>query len=275
MEQQDYTSIPYPPAYYLNLKQGSEEWKKRRQDFAVTGSKIADVLNLGAYGGNAKKLFKHKKANTEEKFSTFQTEVIFAHGTKNEPVAAGHLETWLKEEYPDKDWTVAECGINVHKSKKNYYYGASPDRLIVNNDGTIAAIVEIKCPYKKVLHWNGFQGYLNFLKKTGCTPPLPLTDTRNIRIYTEYFLQMQMQMCTCKVEFGFFVGWTPKEMVIVRVDFNQEIWDLVEGKLDQFVDALNTNNDKNLIDKQTSAKIEQKINECQDKHNKLVYFKEF
>lgn len=270
-----YTVLPYPPEYYLNLKQGSEEWKKRRQDFPITGSKIADALNLSAYGGNVKKLFKHKKQNTEEKFSSFQTEVIFAHGTKNEPVAAGHFARWIKEEYPTKNWKVVECGINVHKSSKNYYYGASPDRLIVDENGKIDAVVEIKCPFKKVLHWNGFQGYLNFLKKYGATPPLPLTPTRNIRIYTEYYLQMQMQMCTCKVNFGFFVGWTPKEMVIVQVYFNEEIWKLVEEKLDQFVDAVVENDETKLIDKKTTSEIESKINKTQDENNKLVYFKQF
>lgn len=74
-----YTTLPYQPSFYMNLKQGSDDWKERRKDFPVTGSQIASVFNLSAYNRSAKKLYQNKKNNTEEKFSRYQTEVIFGH----------------------------------------------------------------------------------------------------------------------------------------------------------------------------------------------------
>lgn len=272
LNQRDYTKLPNPVTFYMNLQQGSETWKDARKHFPITGSQIASVFNLSAYGGNPKKLLKQKQTNTEEQFSRYQTEVIFAHGTKNEPIAAAEFEEWYKSEFPlAENWTVAETGISPYKGKK-YFYGASPDRLIVDETGTVQAIVEIKCPFKKVFHWNGFMSYLSFLDKHGSTPT-KITETCNIRIYSEYFLQMQMQMSANNVVYGYFVGWTPTQLVILFVPFHKELWEKAEKTMDNFVDALSTSNEKLLIKKEESKKMEQEIKDLQDKHNKLVYYK--
>lgn len=269
-----YTTLPHPPTYYMNLKQGSEEWKERRKDFPVTGSQIAAVFNLSAYGNNPKKLYNQKTTNTEEKFSDFQVKRIFAHGTESEPKAAEEFTRWYFETFPELDESVVECGINTYRSEsKGYYFGASPDRLIINNSNAeITGIVEIKCPYKKILHWNGFSGYLGFLRMNGGTPTT-LTPTCNIRIYSEYYLQMQMQMRSTNVKMGYFAGWTPKEFIIIEVPFSQELWNEVEKGLNQFVDALNEHDTKKLMDKNKSKEFEQIITKLQDEGNKLVYYK--
>lgn len=273
MSETKYTTLPYQPSFYMNLKQGSDEWKERRKDFPVTGSQIASVFNLSAYNGSAKKLYQNKKNNTEEKFSRFQTEVIFGHGTRSEPIAAARFWRWFQQEFPDKSqWTVAESGISTYKSRgKGYFFGASPDRIIVDEEGQIQGIIEIKCPYKKVLHWNGFNNYLSFLKKHGSTPTT-ITETCNIRVYNEYYLQMQMQMQSTGVKYGYFVGWTPYEMVIVKIPFSEELWKDTEQKLEEFVEALNEGDTGKLIAKEETAKFEQRIKKLQDEKNVLVYY---
>lgn len=273
MSDRDFTTLPHPSTYYMNLQQGSDTWKEARKDFPITGSQIASVFNLSAYGGNPKKLLRQKKSNTEEQFSRYQTEVIFAHGTRNEPVAAAEFEAWFKSEFPERSqWSVAETGISPYRSNgKKYYYGASPDRLLVDEQGKIQGIVEIKCPFKKVFHWNGFLSYLSFLSKNGTTPT-KVTETCNIRVYTEYFLQMQMQMSANGVDFGYFVGWTPSQLVILHIPFHAEFWSRAEHIMDDFVDALKLNKEELLIKKEASKKFEAEIKELQDNCNKLVYF---
>ena len=46
----------YQPSFYMNLKQGSDEWKEAIKRFPVTGCQIASVFNLSAYNGSAKTL---------------------------------------------------------------------------------------------------------------------------------------------------------------------------------------------------------------------------
>ena len=275
-----YTLLPQSPNYYKNLEQGTDEWKQARKDFVLTGSELGSLLNINSYNVSKKNLFQYKKTNTEKQYSDYQINTIFKWGNTNEPIAAGIFETWYKKNVSPSHSVKATGSYPFTTSKSGYYVAASPDRLVLDNVGQIISVVEIKCPWKKELYWNGIPEFLKITRaQHGILPVNVNKEIVNLRLPNDYFVQIQMQMAATKTTMGYFVGWAPNEFIIIEVQFSSSLWyNFIEPEIEQFahslVDSSSDAKIQSLIEqREFRSQLTQMITLIQDESNKLLYYK--
>jgi hypothetical protein len=116
--------------------------------------------------------------------------------------------------------TVTECGLYLDIDIP--YIGGSPDR-IVNCLCCPPACLEIKCPYS-----------INFTSPKDEKVNLPyikkdhagnFTLNRNHRYYT----QCQVQMAVARINFGYFMVWTPHGHIVEKLTLDKELWQAMKN----------------------------------------------
>ena len=125
--------------------QGSKEWHELRRGF-VTASKVADIMAKTKTGPSASRqnylielAIQRVTGIVEE---SYKNEAMM-RGTEEEPKARAAYETITKT-------FVEEVPFVKHKTIE--WFGASPDGIIKNNDGTYN-LLEIKNP-NSATHWS-------------------------------------------------------------------------------------------------------------------------
>ncbi len=187
-----------PLGYYQTLEQGSQEWLEARKEFALTASEFGAALGLSKYK-TAERLLHMKRNGMQETFSPFAQKFILGWGQNNEINAVESFEdhTGLR---------TRSCGLfPVESSGGQYLFAASPDRLVLDSDGTtVTHVLECKCPYTKKV-------YATILLKD-CTIP------------NDHYIQVQAQLAATNLSEGFYVCWTPYHVAICLIKFDRELW---------------------------------------------------
>jgi hypothetical protein len=197
--------IPYPLSYYYNLKQNTEEWHKRRQDFTLTASEMGAALGLSKHTTFRKLLTKKRillHSLTEQASSppNQYLERILEWGRNHESVGTSMFEriTGLKTEETGIYPIMAPTALG-----ERFVFAASPDRRICHPEtGKLFAVLEVKCPWTKKIY-----GELN----SGLLP-------------TDHYIQLQAQMVGAQVDFAYYTCWTPDCTVIAEVTRDYDLW---------------------------------------------------
>ncbi|XP_052747032.1 uncharacterized protein LOC112057632 isoform X1 [Bicyclus anynana] len=182
----------------------SSLWHEERK-YRITASKFYTVCHLR----DSSKPGFSKIILNERNFKSRAT----THGILNESVA-------LKEYVKKYDVNIEPCGLFINKERP--YLGATPDGLLGNE-----TIIEIKCPYtsrNKMI--------------SPVTVPYLVYDNINktlvIKKSSPYYYQIQGQLyCTEKLYCNLIV-YTYKEMVVIFVSRDNEFFNNMLNKLDNF-----------------------------------------
>lgn len=143
--------------------------------------------------------------------------VATTYGKTNEFIARAAYITKMQDLHVN--FRVKDSGLVLNN---NYpFCGVSPDGL-TSCDCCGDGVLEIKCPY--LMRSGNSQPYLN---KRDC-PIKEVRDAGN-RYYKlqdnhEYYYQVQMEMSLTNRDFCDFVVWNPKDVIIIRVDKNEQFW---------------------------------------------------
>lgn len=159
------------------IEQRSEEWFKQRLGH-VTASRMSEALSRGT--GVTRD--KYKMQLISERL-TGQSEKSFSNGymewgTQQEKFALMRYEC-------DKDCIVDAAEFYTHPTIK--WLGASPDGLLMDEDGSIKGLIEIKCLKT--------ENHLEFFLSE--SPKIP----------AKYIVQMQTQMWVTGAEWCDFVSY--------------------------------------------------------------------
>lgn len=223
-------SLEHPLSYYHNLRQNTSEWKSARQEF-ITASEMSIALQLSTTY-TPRKLLADKLVGRERTFSTYVQKHLLQWGVDHEKDGIEILQRFI----PDY-WQIEETGLHPfvvtaaaaaeNNSAKPAKLGASPDRLLVNKKKKTkddlpvpVAIVEVKCPaqvkdiYKEFIPcWDQIIAGSPPTEKR--IPPI---------IKDEHYVQMQAQMRATGLKEGFYVCWSPKRTIIIKVVFDETLW---------------------------------------------------
>ncbi|KAJ8921167.1 hypothetical protein NQ315_013639 [Exocentrus adspersus] len=147
--------------------------------------------------------------------SNFTGNTFTKYGNDNEINAIKDFEKVLGQ-------CVISCGLFIHQDYP--FLAASPDGLIGED-----ALVEVKCPYKakdltpeEAIATQQIQ-YATFENRK-------LSLKRSDR----YYYQVQGQLFVTRREFCYFVVWSPKGLVYEKIGKDQECWDKMFPKLEEF-----------------------------------------
>lgn len=272
--------LPHDDEYYRNLDQTTVDWELARKDFSSTGSGLAVLCGLSAYKEKRSNMVKYKKTNTEKKHSQFVIDNIFSWGKNNEKNGRHVLEEYFTEIGKQNEFIFSECGIQPALTKTGVHIGASPDGILRDKEtNEIKHVVEIKCPYSRNFgKYGGIDEYIEYVSSEEnihhLTPSI--TDTVNLRIPAEYFIQIQMQLFATGTRTGYFVGWTPHCSFVLEIPFHQRLWEEhFEPKCDEFYlevkDKIKPVDDKKV--NKEGKELKKEIDNIQDVYNKLVYLR--
>lgn len=234
--------LKYPSlSYYHNLKQNTTEWLQAREEFLLTASQMGQALGLCPYR-TARSLLQSKRTKTPSKqlFSPYQERIIkWGRDHERDAVAAFERATGLKTLetglYPIQVLTAVDPDCPDGDLLEEFPFAASPDRLIVSEeDASVTATLEVKCPWKQEI-------YPGLRNKT--RPSIP----------SDHYVQVQAQMKAVQVDQSFYVCWTPKETVIVRINFDPVIWKKIEQLLLDFVTLLKKNEVEEIEEKTSTV----------------------
>jgi len=200
--------IPFAGMVDLEIKQGTDEWKKLRLG-KVTASRVADVMSKIKSGESASRknykmdLVVERLTNTPT--SSF-TNAAMAWGTETEPLARMAYEAF-KGEFVDQ---VVFCN---HPTIE--WFGCSPDGT--TKDG----LIEIKCPNTAT--------HIDYL--LAGVPP------------AKYVPQMQTQMACTGAKWCDFVSFDPRlppelQLFVVRLNRDEAYIQEIEAEVKQFLDEV-------------------------------------
>jgi (S)-2-hydroxy-acid oxidase len=116
------------------------------------------------------------------------------------------------------DFTMQECGLFV--SEKVPYVGASPD-AVTQCTCCGRGIFETKCPYS--------------LRDGDRIQSLPYMRDGKLKRNHDYFYQLQAEMKFAHAEYGDFCVWTPYEMHVERIHFDEEFEQVARQRLSRMV----------------------------------------
>ena len=141
--------------------------------------------------------------------SSFMGNTATRYGIANEPKAA---ECYLsKITKLHKSLYIRNCGLFV--MEKHSFIGATPDRIAsCNCHGE--RVIEIKCPItiKDSADFKALK-YLDFCE-----------NVFQLKYSHPYYSQVQCQMAATNTQTADFVVWTPKDILIVEVNFDSNHW---------------------------------------------------
>lgn len=140
------------------------------------------------------------------------------YGKDNEAIARKYYGEYMAEKH--KSFKVEECGLYINN--KFPHLGASPDGII-SCDCCGVGVVEIKCPYSARNDAN-LSAYIE--KKTSPLQTVQIggNESATICYSHEYYYQLQMQMQLTETFFGDLVVWHTEELVIIRVQRDDDFW---------------------------------------------------
>lgn len=168
------------------------EWYSARSG-KFTASGFGKLMTDTKKGGWTIPALNYIYEKAREKFSGGNVKTLMTKpmrwGSRMESPAMKALERYL-------DKTVHECGFVTHPQITEA--GATPDGLILDDDGYETALVEIKCPYNPKVHLN----YYNRIK-TGA----------NLKgIKPQYYWQVQGELWVMGLDLGYFVSFDPRRL---------------------------------------------------------------
>lgn len=133
--------------------------------------------------------------------------------------------------------SVRECGLFIDARRS--WLAASPDGIVTDGkDGPWLFCLEVKCPYK---HRNSrvedacrddpaFCLYIqDQAQRRPGEPPVYRLKTSH-----SYYTQVQVQLAVTGLQRADFVVFTLKEVAIVPVNFDPELWEETVSKLETF-----------------------------------------
>lgn len=197
---------------YINLEQGSEEWKQARLGH-VTASNMAEVMSKGKGTGEAVGRYKYKVRLVAERLTMTAgesyTNAAMQWGIEQEQFACIAYEA-QKETFVDK------IGFVLHPDIK--WLGVSPDR-IVGHEG----LIEVKCPNTTT--------HLDYLFEN--------------KVPAEYYKQIQCQLWVTGRQWCDFVSYDPRlpkrnQLLIVRTERDESLIKEMEAETLKFLAEVET-----------------------------------
>lgn len=197
---------------YINLEQGSDEWKQARLGH-VTASNMAEVMSKGKGTAEAVGRYKYKVRLVAERLTMTAGEsysnAAMQWGIEQEQFACIAYEA-QKENFVDK------IGFVLHPEIK--WLGVSPDR-IVGHDG----LIEVKCPNTTT--------HLDYLFEN--------------KVPAEYYKQIQCQLWVTGRQWCDFVSYDPRlpkrnQLLIVRTERDESLIKEMEAQTLQFLAEVET-----------------------------------
>ena len=161
------------------IAQRSPEWFAQRCG-NVTGSMMAAVLAKGS--GITRENYRWKIVAER---LTGKVEESFSNSATN---WGAEKESFAKQAYEARAGVlVDDVGFCTHPTIK--WLGASPDGLLMDKDGSIKGLIEIKCPFKTEIH-------LGYRLQNQCPP--------------KYVAQVQCQLWVTERDWTDFVSYDPR-----------------------------------------------------------------
>jgi len=197
---------------YINLEQGSDEWKQARLGH-VTASNMAEVMSKGKGTAEAVGRYKYKVRLVAERLTMTAGEsysnAAMQWGIEQEQFACIAYEA-QKETFVDK------IGFVLHPDIK--WLGVSPDR-IVGHEG----LIEVKCPNTTT--------HLDYLFDN--------------KVPAEYYKQIQCQLWVTGRQWCDFVSYDPRlpkrnQLLIVRTERDESLIKEMEVQTLQFLAEVET-----------------------------------
>lgn len=176
---------------YPVLEQGSEEWLQARRQCTVTTSEFGAAMGICQYQSRAA-LVRRKLAGDVAERANFYMQM------------GSHYEDYIARAYAEVEQSeVMPFGMLVAHYDDGLTLGCSPDRAVLNGEGEIAHLVEIK-----------------------------YTHSGNMTVPFGHLAQMLGQQVLFEVPFVDYVKWAPNEVTadcrmvlnICRVQFAPELW---------------------------------------------------
>ena len=201
-------SLKYTPQQRLNVEactqsQGqSKRWFEERQ-FRLTASKFGVIV-------------KRRRQHTSLVHQLLYTSVspsvsALQWGRDHEPDALHKYRQTLSDDMTliSASFYVDQCG----------FLGASPDGIVIDASEKAVCLVEVKCPF-------------NAQEKTveeACSDIKSFCSTiceqqPCLKTSHDYYYQVQGQMAVTGIHACDFVLWTPKDVRIQRIYFDNEFW---------------------------------------------------
>ena len=134
--------------------------------------------------------------------------------------AANTFIEFIKGKYTDIKFS--DCGLFVDETLP--YVSASPDRLLLCSCCE-KACVEIKCRYS-INCTEPCYSNLEYLRR--CNGKTVLKTSH------KYYTQCMLQMAVTRTMENYFVVWTPHEMIIDQIFFDNEFWCSMKNKSQKY-----------------------------------------
>lgn len=187
---------PEEAAAIAGIPQGTEAWLVARQN-RITASNFGAAIGMNRYKtprGLLRDLL----------WSTFKGNAATRWGNEHEDIARDAYVIRMQADILNGtseyiSLRVEETGLHINPDRP--WLGSSPDGVVqvTTWDGnTHKFLLEIKCPYRKQLY----------------DPPVP----------DYYNCQIQGVMANMGLPYCDFVVWTPTEMQVTRVPFDESFW---------------------------------------------------
>jgi hypothetical protein len=132
----------------------------------------------------------------------------------------------------NKNYIVKEVGLHQDSKNNNFWLAGSPDGIVLNTDGKLQGIIEIKCVYGEKT-WNELLQSKNFYIKENETNN-KFQKKYNLKKSHKYYYQIQGNMYIMQVEWCDLVIWGKSVFEIIRIDFDKGFWEELYSKLRKF-----------------------------------------
>ncbi|XP_060878263.1 uncharacterized protein LOC132950736 [Metopolophium dirhodum] len=184
-----------------------DEWRRQRK-MRLTASNFGKVARLRSTTS---------RENTVKfiLYDLFRGNAATKYGIQNKPLAKNNLESKLGT-------AILPCGLFVDNNLP--FLAASPDGLI-----SYDSIVEIKCP-SSIKDYTPEEAFHE--KKLKCMTH----NDGNLQLKTShaYFYQIQGQLHITNRKFCYFCIWTPKGLIVEKIERDDKFWMDIEPKLKKF-----------------------------------------
>ena len=197
------------------------EWFQLRKG-RVTASLNNKIFSIKTSRGFTSLAAKLVQGDTPNEFS--QRKMDF--GKFHEPIAIEHYEKFMAAN--NHHVQVEPSGLIL--DHVNYIFGATPDGKITDpSEDFPFGILEVKCSEE---YKNNDPADIVYLSKNPCI----VHDDGVFKLSSDhsYFAQIQMQLALSTQSWCDFVLYTNKGLVIDRVRYDPNYWEIIRGKLLEF-----------------------------------------